>query len=229
MTADATSDLLEMSEEDWQRLATEAKMTDPADLMRLIRLFSSVYNDMRTAADKRVLLEVAAIKATHPAMESDISGLAARVLDLEQKLKNGAFTVQAPSAPAGGKPETKPAEEEKAPERVLSKADWETLNEIRNRWKQVVRRLPRQAAWPLEEAWIEPKDGGVMSIVFKDRFKYNAAVRFETVPLLEAAMAKDYGKAVSFDVRAAGNRETQPRFVTDEDLAAIPMDIETED
>ena len=68
-----------------------------------------------------------------------------------------------------------------------------------------------------------------MSIVFKDRFKYNAAVRFETVSLLEAALAKDYGKAVSFDVRTAGSREEKPRFVTDEDLAAIPMDIETED
>ena len=229
MTADATSDLLEMSEEDWQRLATEAKMTDPSDLMRLIRLFSSVYNDMRTAADKRVLLEVAAIKATRPAMESDISGLAARVLDLEQKLKNGAFTVQAPASAAGGKPEARAEEEEKAPARVISKADWETLKEIKGRWRQVVRRLPRQAAWPLEEAWIEPKDGGVMSIVFKDRFKYNAAVRFETVSLLEAALAKDYGKAVSFDVRTAGSREEKPRFVTDEDLAAIPMDIETED
>ena len=229
MTADATSDLLEMSEEDWQRLATEAKMTDPSDLMRLIRLFSSVYNDMRTAADKRVLLEVAAIKATRPAMESDISGLAARVLDLEQKLKNGTFTVQTPAAAAGGKAGAEPEDEEKTPARVISRADWETLKEIKGRWRQVVRRLPRQAAWPLEEAWVEPKDGGVMSIVFKDQFKYNAAVRFETVSLLEAALAKDYGKEVRFDVRTAGSREQKPRFVTDEDLAAIPMDIETED
>ena len=45
----------------------------------------------------------------------------------------------------------------------------------------------------------------------------------------EAALEKDYGKAVSFDVRVAGNKETQPRFVTDEDLAAIHMEIETED
>ena len=103
------------------------------------------------------------------------------------------------------------------------------LKEIRNRWKQVVRTLPRQAAWPLEDAWVEPKDGGVMSIVFKDRFRYNAAVRFETVSLLEEALKKDYGKAVGFDVRTAGTKETQPRFVTDEELAAIHMEIETED
>ena len=229
MTADATSDLLEMSEEDWMRLAGEAKMTDPADLMRLIRLFSSVYNDMRTAADKRVLLEVAAIKATRPAMESDISGLAARVLDLEQKLARGAFTVQAPAESPARTPAAPPEEKEKPPERVISKADWESLKEIRNRWKQVVRTLPRQAAWPLEDAWVEPKDGGVMSIVFKDRFRYNAAVRFETVSLLEEALKKDYGKAVGFDVRTAGTKETQPRFVTDEELAAIHMEIETED
>ena len=228
MTADATSDLLEMSEEDWTRLAGEAKMTDPEDLMRLIRLFSSVYNDMRAAADKRVLLEVAAIKATRPAMDHDISGLAARVLDLEKKWEKGILTRPARTA-APGEAKPAPAEEEKTPERVISKADWNSLNEIRNRWNQVKRKLPRQAAWPLEDAWIEPKDGGVMSIVFKDRFKYNTAVKFETITLLEEELKRQYGKEVNFDVRVAGIKEEQPRFVTDEDLAAIPMDIEMED
>ena len=229
MTAEATSDLLEMSEEDWMRLAEEAKMTDPDDLMRLIRLFSSVYNDMRAAADKRVLLEVAAIKATRPVMEENLSGLAARVLDLEQKMAKGVFALPQPQAAVPAERNEASAPKEKTEERVISKADWENLKAIRDRWNQVKRALPRQAAWPLEGSWVEPKDGGVMSIVFPDRFKYNAALRFETVPLLTEAIRKQYGKDVAFDIRTAGNKETQPRFVTDEDLQAIHMEIETED
>ena len=229
MTAEATSDLLEMSEENWLRLAEEAKLTDPEDLMRLIRLFSSVYNDMRAAADKRVLLEVAAIKATRPAMEDNLSGLAARVLDLEQKLEKGTFALPQPAVPAAEGRGGDAAPQKAAEERVISKADWESLKAIRDRWTHVKRSLPHQAAWPLDGAWVEPKDGGVMSIVFADRFKYNAAVRFETIRQLEEALRKTYSKEVAFDIRVAGNKETQPRFVTDEDLQAINMEIETED
>ena len=228
MTAEATSDLLEMSEENWMRLAEEAKMTDPEDLMRLIRLFSSVYNDMRAAADKRVLLEVAAIKATRPAMEENLSGLAARVLDLEQKLAKGNW-MQTPQPVSVAAPDNNKTENEKTPEKVIARADWESLQAIRERWNQLKRALPHQAAWPLEGAWVEPKDGGVMSIVFADRFKYNAAVRFETIPQLQAALRKTYNKEVAFDIRVAGVKESQPRFVTDEDLQAIHMEIETED
>lgn len=227
MTAEATGDLLEMSEEDWLRLAEEAKMTDPEDLMRLIRLFSSLYNDMRSAADKRVLLEVAAIKATRPAMEADISGLSARILDLEQKMARAAETPVRPvPAPADGK--AGDAEEEK-PERIITRADWDTLQEMKERWGSLKRALPRQASWPLDGAWVEPKDGGVMGIVFADIFKYNAAVRFETIPQLQAALKKMYSKEVAFDIRVAGAKEQQPRFVTDEVLQAIHMEIETED
>ena len=228
MTAEATGDLLEMSAEDWMRLAEEAKLTDPEDLMRLIRLFSSVFNEMRAAADKRVLLEVAAIKATRPAMETDISALSARVLDLEQKLENAAYLPRpaAPQTQDGTEPKKTSQDEA---ERVIPRADWENLQEIRKRWKQLLRRIPRQAAWPLEFTWIEPKDGGVMSIVFHDRFKYNTALKFDSVALLQRALEKEYGRAVAFDVRVAGTGETAPRFVTDEELAAIPMEIETED
>ena len=228
MTAEATGDLLEMSGEDWMRLAEEAKLTDPEDLMRLIRLFSSVFNDMRAVADKRVLLEVAAIKATRPAMETDVSALAARVLDLEQKLENGNFSQPQSAEKVQSSPQPAVAQE-KTEERVIPRADWENLQEIKNRWKQLLRRLPYQAAWPLGFTWLEPRDNGVMGIVFTDRFKYNTALRFRSVELLKKALEQEYGRTVEFDIRTAGSGESEPRFVTDEDLAAIHMEIEMED
>ena len=54
-------------------------MVDTIALLRYIRLLSELSNQIRTATQKRVLLEVGFIKLCRPEMESDTESLSERI------------------------------------------------------------------------------------------------------------------------------------------------------
>ena len=58
-----------------------ARRTEP--LMRYIRIFSELSNQLRYASQKRVLVEVALIKLTRPSMEPNLDAILQRLGDLE--------------------------------------------------------------------------------------------------------------------------------------------------
>ena len=235
MSADAPADLLEMSEEDWLRLSSESKMTKPEELMALIRLFSSLYNEMRGAADKRVLLEVATIRATRPAAEKTDEAVLARLTRLERKLekleKEGPVRA-ADTSPAAGSSQvqTEPSKAA-APEPIrVSPAQWEDLKLIRENWNSLLGSLDHQAAQLLKTAWLEPKDGGIMGLVFPDTFTANMVRRFGVLEQLSKVIAEKYKKSIRFDPRTKSLKETEPVFaVSEEDLSQFHITIETED
>ncbi len=82
-------EILDVSDENMQRLKEEAAMSDINALMRYIRVFSSLSNDIRYASSKRIMIETALIKLCKPEMEADLSSLAERIRVLEDKLANG--------------------------------------------------------------------------------------------------------------------------------------------
>ena len=61
-------------------------------------IFSELSNQIKFAAQKRILLEVAIIKLCRPQMERDYSSLLERMDELEKKMENGVVTVPAASA-----------------------------------------------------------------------------------------------------------------------------------
>ena len=69
-SADDPEGLVDLSEENLKQLKADAVRTDGNTLMRYIRVFSDLSSQLRYASQKRVLLEVALIRLTHPAMGS---------------------------------------------------------------------------------------------------------------------------------------------------------------
>ena len=232
MTADAPADLLEMSEEDWMRLSAESKMTDPAELMVLIRQYSALYNEMRGAADKRILLEVAAIRSTRPAAEKSEEALLARLTRLERKLdrleKEG---VRGGALPQEEKTPTEKAAPKDGPKEIpVTAAQWEDLKLIRDNKDALLASLDHQSAQLLKNTWLEPKDGGVMGLVIPDNFTANMIRRFGALEQLSAKITEKYRKTIRFDLRTQGLRETEPKYtLSDEDLSQFHIRIETEE
>ena len=74
-------------------------MLDAETLMRYIRIFSELSNQIRYASQKRVLVEIALIKLCQPVMETNLDSLFDRIRVLEEKLENG--VVMAGPAQAG--------------------------------------------------------------------------------------------------------------------------------
>ena len=89
-------DVLDVSTENLQLLKEEAGMVRSDTLMRYIRIFSELSSQMKYAASKRVLLEVALIKLCRPQMETDEISLAERIRILEKKLEDGVMVQRMP-------------------------------------------------------------------------------------------------------------------------------------
>ena len=87
--SDDMEDVLDVSTENLLQLREEAAMIRSDTLMRFIRIFSELSNNIRYATNKRVLLEFALIKLCKPEAESDEISLLERIRKLERMLEQG--------------------------------------------------------------------------------------------------------------------------------------------
>ena len=88
-TSDMIEDVLDVSTENLMQLKEEARMIETDMLLRHIRIFSELSEQLKFATQKRVLLEVALIKLCTPAMETGTDSLLDRIRALEEKLETG--------------------------------------------------------------------------------------------------------------------------------------------
>ena len=85
-SADDGETMLEMSEDNLKLLREEAEMIEGETLMRFIRIFSDLSNQLRYASQKRVLIEIALIKLTKPQMEENLDSILQRLSELEARM-----------------------------------------------------------------------------------------------------------------------------------------------
>ena len=88
-TTENTLELVDVTEEKLMELRKKSVEVNIDSLMRYIRVFSDLSNQLKFATQKRVLLEAAFIKLCKPQMEDDIESLLNRIDVLEKKLENG--------------------------------------------------------------------------------------------------------------------------------------------
>ncbi|NLK98665.1 MAG: DNA polymerase III subunit gamma/tau [Epulopiscium sp.] len=81
--------ILDVSKEHIELLKKQAKEVDGASILRWIRIFSELSNELRYTDQKRILLEVNIIKICQPNMDESRDALLDRVKQLEQKLSQG--------------------------------------------------------------------------------------------------------------------------------------------
>lgn len=243
-SADDAEGLLDVSEEHLKQLKADGEKTDGPTLMRYIRIFSELSNQLRYAAQKRVLVEVALIKLTRPAMEPNLDSILQRLGDLEtmmEDLESGRMAIStagpanAAAGPASGQlsqsPEA-PAQPGTPPGKVsLPKAQLEDLKLVRNEWAKIVRSIGGGARSYLRDTVVEPGGEGCLTIVFMDAMNYDMGKRPTVMGELERYAEKNFGKSIYFKTRLAGRGERMDTiYVTPEDLEnKIHMDITYED
>ncbi|MGN1148218.1 MAG: DNA polymerase III subunit gamma/tau, partial [Lachnospiraceae bacterium] len=136
---DNIEDVIDASTENLARLKEEAGMADLDTIMRYIRIFSELSGQIRYAAQKRILIEMALIKVCRPAMETSQDAILDRIRQVEDKVENAAIlpegvdlgTLGAGIAPGAGAPVRKPRPE-------LPKAIPEDVKEIVAKWPSIV-------------------------------------------------------------------------------------------
>ncbi|MGI5948078.1 MAG: DNA polymerase III subunit gamma/tau [Lachnospiraceae bacterium] len=234
--------LLDMSEENLKQLKEDSSLADGNTLMRYIRIFSELSNQIRFAAQKRVLVEVAFIKLTKPAMEANLDSILQRLADLEDQVASGVISVhQSENGYAPVSQQTsRPAEQTASvqaqpavpPETVsLPAAQLEDLNLIRNEWGKIVREMGMSIRPSFRDTVVEPSGESCLCIVFSNAGNYAIGSRPSVLGDLERRIEEVYGKKLYLKSRLAGAGERLDTiYVSDEELRQnIHMDITIED
>ena len=92
-SSDNMEDVLDISSDNLTLMKEEAQMIEASQLMRYIRVFSELSNQIRYATQKRVMIEIALIKLCKPEMEEDYASLAERIAQLEKKVEEGVLSL----------------------------------------------------------------------------------------------------------------------------------------
>lgn len=140
-TTDDAEEVLDVSTDNKQRLMEEAEMTDAESIIRFIRIFSELSGNIRYAAQKRILIEIALIKLCKPQMEVETDSLLDRIRAMEEQMRSweerGVPMVQTSGSGATVQMEG-PNAENGPVKRELPKALPEEIKDIVQKWPAIV-------------------------------------------------------------------------------------------
>ncbi len=248
-TAEDSEAVVDLSTENRKLLEEDARKSDGETLMRYIRVFSDLSNQLRYASQKRVLVELAFIKLTKPQMEQTYDSILERLHRIEDQLEEGvavnpamldqmaALREQMPTGAvqtsgSGSLSGEAPKQAGTPPAQVtLPKAQLEDLQLIRNEWAKIVRGLGGVVRSSFRDTVVEPSGEGCLCVVFSSIDNFEIGRRPTIMGELEEYVKNTYGKDLYFKARLAGSGERlDTMYVSEEDLKnKIHMDIVVED
>lgn len=223
-TSDRPEEAVDASAENLERMKEESSMLGAETLMRYIRIFSELSNQIKYASQKRVLVEIALIKLCQPVMETNLDSLYDRVRVLEEKLKNG---VVMPNKSMETSDNTKtesiqtPVLEEEV--RKPKKAAPEDLQYIKKNWKSIIRDTKGLLQQMLLDS-IPKYDGNtgepILYVEFQNFLAQTCMDNSDNLEMLKNAVKKKIGKEVEIKMILKDNKVSQGKS----GLAEISVD-----
>ena len=225
-SSDNMEDVLDVSSENLALLKEEAQMIDSDTLIRYIRIFSDLTNQLKYATQKRVLLEVTLIKLCRPAMDQNKDALLDRIRAIEKQLEEGAWEapvreriVYASDAKEAGEPKPKPE---------LPQALNEDVKAVAKDFRMIINEASPMLRTYLKKARLSAGEGNRLLIVLPDELSASAVATPEHKEEIQSLIEQKIGKKVEIDVRQIeAGRRFEDNFVDLENL--INMEITVED
>lgn len=231
-TSENPEEAIDVSSENLKLLKEESSMVDVETLMRYIRIFSELSNQIRFASQKRVLVEIALIKLCRPAMETNLDSVLDRIRVLEQKIKEQPVQTVGTSNGNTLEGERKIAVTEKEKPK---KAAPEDLQKIVAGWKTII----AQTSAAFKQALLRsvPKYNGetgepVLYVEFQTALGRNYPDDSEAKQELEQIIQQQIGKTVELHMLVAEeHQQTNLTQITVDDAIRenIHMDVVIED
>ena len=225
-SSDNMEDVLDVSSENLALLKEEAQMIDSDTLIRYIRIFSDLTNQLKYATQKRVLLEVTLIKLCRPAMDQNKDALLDRIRAIEKQLEEGAWEapvreriVYASDAKEAGEPKPKPERPQALNEDVKA---------VAKDFRMIINEASPMLRTYLKKARLSAGEGNRLLIVLPDELSASAVATPEHKEEIQSLIEQKIGKKVEIDVRQMeAGRRFEDNFVDLENL--INMEITVED
>ena len=223
-SSDNMEEVLDISSDNLAALKEEAAMVKPEVLIRFIRIFSELSNQVKYAAQKRILIEIALIKLCRPQMEENYEALIHRIEELEHRLENG-VVVQAQGGAAPASAPTAPL-----PKQELPKAIPEDVQNVIKNWQRILSAIGGVTKTYLKKGVPTLGNNGELVLVYDDpnAYEYLSGNRADCNEELKRQIAGFCGKEMEVSVRKNESGHSAKNAVVDlRDI--IPFDIEIED
>lgn len=198
-TSEHPEEAVDASAENLERMKEESSMLDVETLMRYIRIFSELSNQIKYASQKRVLVEIALIKLCQPVMEMNLDSLYDRVRVLEEKLQNGVLMSSVPTENYG-RINAENIREEIQEETVKpEKAAPEDLQYVKKNWNSIIRDTKGLLQQMLLDS-VPKYDGNtgepILYVEFQNFLAQTCIDNPENLEMLKNAVRKKIGKEV---------------------------------
>lgn len=218
------TDIIDVSSDNLERLKDEADFLDQETIMRYIRIFSELANDIKYASQKRVLIEMAIIKLCKPSMETDIDSMLDRIRQLEEKIEKGVF-VNESNAPEE-KEQTVYEKPDKEPE--LPKALSDDVKKAAERWMpDIVSKLSGMLKAVYQGAKITARDDDKLLIVVGSEIAERRAKVQQNFEALTEAIDSTVGAHVEVEITHLQSNQRFSDFYVD--LSKINFEVEYSD
>lgn len=237
-TSENPEEAIDVSSENLKLLKEESEMTDVETLMRYIRIFSDLSNQIRFASQKRVLVEIALIKLCRPAMETNLDSVLDRLRVLEKQMEERPVQqviVRESEAGGAGEPGAAVTGTATVQQQKPQKAAPEDLQKIVAGWRAIVGQTTGLFKQSLQRA--VPKYNGetgdsILYVEFQDFLGMNYVDNPEAKKELQDIIVARTGKSVEIHMLVANKHQhTNLAQITVDDALRenIHMDIVVEE
>lgn len=210
-SSDNLEDVIDMSTDNLARLKEEAGMVDGDRIIRYIRIFSELSGQIKYAAQKRILVEIALIKLCKPDMESTPDALLDRIRQVEDMVEKGVAAVAA--APVSDNPVPQAAVQK--PKMELPKAIPEDVKQIVARWPAIVSNAESPMKLYLKTAKLSLGGDNRLMVVVEDGLVSDYFNQHpQNKEQLELLLSDFSGKAVEVNIQTVqSKREFEDNYV----------------
>ncbi len=198
-TSDSIEDVLDVSSESLTKLKEEATLIDMDVLMRYIRIFSELSNQVKYSSQKRVMIEIAFIKLCKPAMETNLDSVLDRISTIEKQLENG-IQIKREASSIEEQPREKGKDSVKASV-PLPKAISEDVKLVVSKWNSIIDGTSGRIKPYLKAAKLSVGNENKLLVVFSDSMADNMVNTPERKQELEQCIANSIGKQVEVDMK----------------------------
>ena len=232
-SSDDLEDVIDMSTDNLARLKEEAELIETDRIIRYIRIFSELSGQIRYAAQKRILVEIALIKLCKPAMETSQEALLDRIRDVEDKLEKGVIVTEKSATSIEPQNAAQTAQAAFTGSRMpLPAAVPEDIRKIVAQWPGIINKAGNPMKLYLQSARLSLGGDNKLMVVLEDGIAsdyFGTDERHaENKKLLERLLSDFVGKEVEVTIQSVKTKQEFAQNYVDLSQV-IHMEIEEED
>lgn len=226
-SSDHLENVLDVSSENIDTMKEEAQRIETPVLMRYIRIFSELSNQLRYSTQKRVLVEMAVIKLCKPSMERNYESILNRLSIIENQLESGNFVQNKAQSRSQETGEETPEQEEMP----IPKAVSEDIQSLAEQWGGIVSDVSPSMQFMLRGAKVMQGVDNKLVLGFDQAMNSSYFEKPEHKEELETAICQRLGKKVEIVPQLMKAEEAKTDMFIDPakiNMAGIEFEFEDE-